>query len=94
MPNDKSSTGYTIVIALALSLAIVVAVSILGYSYMAHAEPTPQQRAAQELPTVLQTIQTTQPAADQNASAKARKEALVACVDKGECPTLGTTGAR
>jgi len=48
-------------------------------------EPTPQERAAAELPTVLNEISRTQEYADRNAAAKLRKDAISACISTGNC---------
>jgi hypothetical protein len=51
-------------------------------------EPTPQERAAAELPDVLREIERTQEYADRNAAAKVRREAISQCISSGSCDSF------
>ena len=76
-----------------IALAIVAFFSLAARLAFA-SEPTPQQKAAAELPEVQQEIDATQEAADRNFSAKTRKLELLKCILTNDCSFLtGTTPA-
>src|SRR4051794_2591405 len=76
-----------LIIGIVASVLIVVLAASVARIAFAQG-PTPQQKAAQELPTVIQTIEDTQDAHDRNEQAKARKEKLMACIGGGDCSFL------
>lgn len=67
---------------------IAVAIAAFFGLWILHAsatEPSPQERASAELPSVLREIDKTQEYADRNAAAKARRQVILSCVNTGDC---------
>jgi len=67
-----------------VSVILVVAFALIGKVAFA-TEPTAQERAAAELPTVLKEIERTQEYADRNVKAHERREKILSCVNTGSC---------
>jgi hypothetical protein len=87
MNTLRSLIGSTSFKGFLAALGIVVVAALAGRMVFA-SEPSPQQLAASELPTVQEEIDQTQLAADRNAKAKERKAQLLDCIQNNNCSPL------